>query len=506
MNLKAYIDILLRRKWVVAITVVVTMVVVTAGTWLMRPSYTATATLRIATASVSSTSSDYQFADRLINTYVIISTSKPLLDELDKELNLSKPPKITVQSIPNTELITISAEDPDPNLAVTAANTLGKILISQGSELYSGSGTTPSETLKVQVDQAETDLIQARVYYYQLLEKSPPDETAVAIANKDVDVKQQIYNTLFTQYEQLRVKEALQANLVSVVSPATFPEAPSKPNKPLYLGLGLVVSLMAGFGLVLIFENLDTTLFSSEQILAVTKLPMLGKIPVERNKKDRKIPLDGNSFYTEAYLRLRTNLLKTIEVSSCRSLLITSALQGEGKSTISTSLAFLLTQSGKKVVLIDGDLRIPSIHKIFDVYNSLGMSDYLQGKAGVYDVVQPTIFPGLSVISGGERTTEPVNLLSSKLMKPLIQELLNKYDLVLFDSPSVLAVSDSSVIAPLVDGVLLVVKRAFIGKEKLEATIGQLASVKAKLIGVIINGENGSENYYQYQSYSAIKK
>jgi capsular exopolysaccharide synthesis family protein len=491
---------------VVVITVVVTMAVVTAGTWLMRPSYTATTTLRIATASVSSTSSDYQFADRLINTYVIISTSQPLLDELDKQLNLSLPPKITVQSIANTELITISVEDHDPNLAVSAANTLGKILISQGSELYSGSGTTPSETVKVKVDQAETDLIQARVYYYQLLGKSSPDEAAIAIASKDVDIKQQIYNSLFTQYEQLRVKEALQANLVSVVSPATFPEAPSKPNKPLYLGLGLVVSLMAGFGLVLIFENLDTTLFSSEQILAVTKLPMLGKIPLERKKKNRKIPLDGNSFYTEAFLRLRTNLLKTIEVSSCKSLLITSALQGEGKSSIATSLAFLLTRSGKKVVLIEGDLRIPSIHKIFDVYNSLGLVNYLNGKAGVFDIIQPTVFPGLAVIAGGERTTEPVNLLSSKLMKPLIQELLNKFDLVLFDSPSILAVSDASVIAPLVDGVLLVVKRAFIGKEILEAAIEQLASVKAKLIGVIINGENGSENYHQYQSYSAIKK
>ncbi len=506
MNLRTYIDIILRRKWVVVITVVVTMTVVAVGTWMMTPIFKATATLRIATASVSSTYQDFQFADRLINTYVIIATSQPLLDELDKQLNLFQPPEISVQSIANTELITISVEDPDPNLAVAAANTLGNILISQGSEFYSGSGKSPSDILKIQVDQAESDLNLARISYNQLQVKSPPDTAGIAAVGKEVDLKQQIYNTLLSQYAQLRAKEAVQANLISVVNPASFPQAPSKPNKLLYLGLGLIVSLIAGIGLVLIFENLDTTLFSSEQILAVARLPMLGRIPEERNKKHRQVPLDGDSYYIEAFLRLRTNLLKTIEDSSCKTLLVTSALRGEGKSTIASSLAYLLTQSGKKVVLIEGDLRISSVHKIFNVHNELGLSDYLLERAKVHDTIQPTIFPGLSVITGGRPTTEPVNLLSSNRMKTLIQELLKSYDLVLFDSPSVLAVTDASVIAPLVDGVLLVVKRAFIGKEKLEAAIEQLTNVKAKLLGLIITGENVSENYYQYGGYSAKKK
>jgi succinoglycan biosynthesis transport protein ExoP len=506
MNLQSYIDILLRRIWVVVITVVVTMAVVVAGTWLMRPSYTATATLRIATASVSSSYQDYQFADRLINTYVIIATSQPLLDELDKQLNLSQPPKITVLSIANTELITISVEDADPNLAVTAANTLGNILITQGSEFYSGSGKSPSEILKVQVDQAESDLNQATVNYFQLQTKIPPDQAGIAAAGKEVDLKQQLYNSLLSQYEQLRVKEAVQANLISVVNPATFPEGPSKPNKLLNLGLGLVVSMIAGFGLVLIFENLDTTLFSSEQITAVARLPLLGRIPEERKKKKWQFPFNGSSYTTEAFLRLRTTLLKTIEDSSSKTLLVTSATREEGKSTIASSLAYLLSQSGKKVVLIEGDLRIPTIHKTFKVHNQLGLSDYLLERAEVYDTVQPTIYPSLSVITGGRPTTEPVNLLSSNRMNTLIQELLKKYDLIVFDSPAVLAVTDASVIAPLVDGVLLVVKRAIIGKEKLEATIEQLKNVKARLLGLIINGEHISENYSQYQEYSKKKE
>lgn len=505
MDLKNYIDIILRRKWVVVITVLVTMAVVAIGTWLMRPVYKAIATLRIAAASVSTTSMDYQFADRLINTYIIIATSQPLLDELDKQLNLSQPPKISVQSIANTELITISVEDSDPNMAVNTANTLGNILVSQGSEFYSGSEKSPSEILKVQVDQAESDLNQARINYNALLFATPPPESDIAIAGKEVDLKQQIYNSLSSQYEQLRVKEAVQANLISIVNPASLPEAPSKPNKILNLGLGLVVSLVAGIGLVLIFENLDTTLFSAEQISATTRLPMLGRIPQERKMENLQFPLKGSSYNTEAFLRLRTTLRQNIEESSCKTLLITSSLQGEGKSTIASNLAYLFSQSTKKVILIDGDFRRSNVHKIFNLPNILGLCDYLLGRAEVNEIIQPTIYPGLSVITGGRSTTEPVNLLSSDRMKTLLIDLRKENDIVLLDTPSVLAVADSCILAPLVDGVLLVVKRASIGKEKLKAAIEQLNNVKAKLLGLIINGENISENYYEYQAYSTKK-
>ena len=506
MNLRTYTDIILRRKWVVVITIVVTMAVVVAGTWLMRPSYKATATLRIATASVSSTYTDYQYADRLINTYIIIATSKPLIDELDKQLNLSLPPNITVQSVPNTELITITIEDHDPKLAVTAANILSNILISTGSEFYSGSGKSPSGVLKTQVDQAESDLNQTRIIYNQLLIKFPPDQAAIAAAGKEVDLKQQIYNSLLSQYQQLKIKEAFQANLISVVNPASPPEGPSKPNKILYLGLGLIVSLMAGVGLVLIFENLDTTLFSSEQILTVARLPMLGRIPEAKKNKGQQFPLDGDLYITEAFLRLRTNLLKTIEDSQSKTLLVTSALQGEGKSTIASNLAYLLTQTGQKVILIDGDLRFPSVHNSFAVPNIVGLCDYLLERAEVDEIIKTTTFPDLSVITSGRSTNEPTNLLSSNRMTTLMPKLLKSNDFVIIDSTSILAVSDASVIAPLVDGVLLVVKRAFTGKEKLEAAIEQLANVKAKLLGLVINGETVSENYYHYRDYSKKKE
>jgi capsular exopolysaccharide synthesis family protein len=233
---------------------------------------------------------------------------------------------------------------------------------------------------------------------------------------------------------------------------------------------------------------------------------MLGKIPQERKKKGLKYPLNGSSYNTEAFLRLRTTFLKNVDESSSKSIMVTSALQGEGKSTIVSSLAYLLSQSTKKIILVDGDLRLSTVHKIFDLPNQLGLCDYLLDRAEVADIIQPTIYPGLSVITGGRSTQEPVNLLSSDRMKILVQELHKNYDLVLFDSPAVLAVTDASVIAPLVDGVLLVVKRGFIGKEKLEAAIEQLTNVKAKLMGYAINGEDISENYYEYQAYSAKKK
>ena len=152
MELKTYINVLLRRKWVILITIVVTLAVVIIGTLLTTPVYSATTTLRIATAANGSINySDYMYADRLINTYVQMSTTKPVLDELKRRLNLNELPQIGVDTIPNTELIRISVEHQDPTQAANIANTLGEVLMSQSLELYTGSGKSSMQILSDQV-------------------------------------------------------------------------------------------------------------------------------------------------------------------------------------------------------------------------------------------------------------------------------------------------------------------------------------------------------------------
>jgi succinoglycan biosynthesis transport protein ExoP len=497
-EIKNYLVILRRRKWVVITMALVTMLVVVVGTWLMKPTYTATATLRIATASASSTSSDYNFADRLITTYINIATSRPLLDKVNKQLGLSKTPKVTVQQIPNSELIQVSVEDQDPNLAWGVANTLGSILISQGGEFYSGSGKTPSDVLKEQVDKAGADLNQIRANYYDHLAKNPDDIAGNQTASKAIDLQQQLYYSLLSQYQQLRSREAIQSNIVSFVETATLPTSPSKPNKVLNIALGLVVSLIGGVGLAFLFENLDTTLYTSDEIGVVSSLHPIGRIPIIAKREQRTPPLDGNSPFGEAISRLRTNLLTLIDDPPVRTLLVASSLQGEGKTMVAGNLAFALSQSGKKVILVDCDLRLPSVHKVFNLQNKIGLSDYLQGNANLDQIIQGTKWSSLHVITGGPITNRPALLLDSSLMKTLVPVLLKDYDMILFDSPAVLAVNDSSVIASWVDGALLVARLGLIRKEKLAATLEQLDNVKAKMIGMVINGDQSTNHYAYY--------
>ena len=481
-------------------TLLVTVLVTIAGTWSIAPVYTASATLRIATAAASSYSyNDYMFADRLITTYINIATSRPFMEELTKQLDLSNLPSINVQQIPNSELIQITVESRDPNLAMEAANSLGNILILQGGEYYSGSGRSPADVMKVEVDAAEAKLDQLRATYYDRLTNYPDDVSGIQDASKAVDLQQELYFSLSTQYQTLRAREAIQSNIISFVETAVLPTSPTKPNKGLNIGLGFVVGLIGGIGLAFIFESLDTTLHSSAEIGEVLSLHPIGRIPFI-SKKIQRIPLlNGNSPFGEAISRLRTNLISLTENPPQRSFLIASSLQGEGKTMLATNLAYALAQSGKRVVLIDCDFRIPSVHKVFNLKNSVGLSNYLLDKANLDRIIKGTKYAGLNVITSGKVTNKPTLLLDSSKMKALIPILLNDYDTVILDSPALLPVTDASVLAPLVDGVLMVTRLRRIQKEKLEAAIEQLNNVKANMIGLIINGD-ASANRYSYYS------
>ncbi len=506
MDFKKSLQILVRRKWVIIIMVLVTMLVTVLGTLLLTPSYTATATLRIATASASSTNyNDYMFADRLITTYINIATSKPMMDELKVQLGFTKKLKVQVNQIPNTELIQIAVEDEDVNLAMNAANTLGTILISQSGEFYTGSGKTPSDVLKEQVDKAESDLDQLRTDYFNRLAQNPNDTTGNQVAAKAVDSQQQLYFSLLSDYQQMRVREAIQANLISFVEKASIPLAPSTPNKALNFGLGFLASLVGGIGLAYLFENLDSTVFSTRELTRITDLHQIGWIPFDRKIDHENLLENGNSPYAEAFFRLRTNLLMKISHPPLRMLMVASALQGEGKTMVAINLALALSQIGKRVLLVECDMRLPSVHKAFKLKNNVGMGDYLEGKVNLDEIIQPTGYENLSVIAGGNAHPETGLLLDSAQMKNMVSQLFN-FDLVIFDTPAVQAVTDASEVAQLVDGVLLVVRLGLIREEILDSTLEQLANVKANVIGLVINGVKTMNHYYYYRKNTSVRK
>jgi non-specific protein-tyrosine kinase len=498
MDIRQYVAVLWRRKWVIVLTVAVTVAVATVGTVIAAPKYVATTTVRVLTAAGGSldwVQYDTWYADRLMNTYAELVTSDPVLEELVERLSLDEPPEIEVEIVPNTELIQISVGDRDPAMAAQAADTLAEIIILRSKELHTGQGRSAQDILVDQLAQIEDELSLARKDYESVVAESPEDSQGIAAASRSVDLKQQTYAALLEQYEQVRLREAIWADKVSVVDPADVPAAASSPRPELNIALGFVVGLAGGVGLAFLFENLDTTLYATRQIEEVAELSVLGKVPDVR--RQRRIALfDGNSPQLEALRRLRTKIFSIDHDASLRTLLVTSAGSGEGKSTIVANLAFAIAQSGRRVVVVDGDLRRPALHEMFGLSNELGLSNVLKQEVSLEEAVQSSRMPGVQVLTSGPLPHNPAEWLNSPQMAALIKRLGHQCDMVLVDAPALLAVTDAAVLAPTVDGVLLVVERAQTRREAVRAARQQLVDVKARWVGLVVNrAEHGRSAY-----------
>lgn len=498
MDLQAYIRILWRKRWIIVLTIIATLIVVGIGSYLTTPVYSASAILRIATASGGSISyTDYVYTDRLVNTYIKIATSRPVLDDLVKRLNLKIVPVVRVEVIPNTELINITVEDSNPHTAQASANTLASILIEQSQTLYAGGGKDPKLILADQLTQLEQELAQERASYDQLVRNSPSETEAIAAALQSIQLKQQSYATLLSQYEDTRIRDAMRANTISLVEPAPVPERPIRPDLLLNFGLGFLLSAMAGLGLAFIFDHFDDTLHTSSDIEKVIGTPAMVKIPSTDAKKTF-LPVDGYSPYGEAYRRLRAAFLFNIQSSNHRVIMVTSAEPEDGKSTIIANLAVLLAQAGKKVILVDGDVNISRIHHLFDIPNEIGLTDVLSGKTTVKKAVQTTKYPGLKILTTGPFEDGREVLSQQFKIHGLISDLSAMGDVILIDSPAILSVADVSDLATEVDEVIVVVRRNFTRVSSLDEARKLLDKLKVPTMGFIINRAEDSDYGYRY--------
>jgi len=503
MDAKQYLSILKRRKWVIIVTAIIAMAITVAGTFLTTPIYMATTTLRIITAPTGSPdnpSINIAFADRLMNTYTKIATSEPVLSQLTQKLNLGKAPEVEAEVPANTELMKINVWDRNPALAQRAANELANIMVNQVKALYTGQGQTELQILSERLAKLQTELDLAQKDYTNLTQTLPKGSDQITNAKEALDQKESTYANVLDQYEKARLSEAVRANTASVIEPASLPTDPDKPNKKINLVLGLFVGLLGGLGLAFLFENLDTTLYSTKQIEEVTHLPILGRIPASKGREIVTF-FKTNSLQEEALRRLRTNLITLDHISPLKTLLVTSAEPNEGKSTIIANLARIMAQSGRNVLVVDADLRLPTIHKLFNMPNDAGLSNVLKHEARINEVVKHSPVPGVFVLTSGPTPPNPSELLGSSLMANLIKQMAQSFDIVLLDAPALLAVTDAGVLAQAVDGVVLVVSRAQAAQEAVRAARQQLDDVKAPTVGVVVNrAEQDSAHRYYLQT------
>jgi len=511
MGLGVYLTILGRRKWVIAVTLAVTVTVVVIGTLTMTPTYVASTTLRVATALGGSVSyTDYRYAEQLINTYAEIATSRPVLQELVQRLGLDQPPQIEVEIIANTELVHITVEDPNPILAREAANALAEILVAQSRELYSGGGKTAHEILGEQLAQTERELDQARTEHENLLTQSPEDVERIAAASRSISLKEQTYATLLQQYDQARVREAIRANALSVVEPAVAPEAPSKPRKALNIALGFMVGLAGGVGLAFLFENLDDTIKTPDDVSRALGLATLGAIGrLAKGEESLVVAAQPLSPVAEAFRALCTNVRFSSVDRPLRTLLVTSPGFTEGKSIAAANLAVAMTQAGLRVVAVDADLRRPRLGQLFGLDLGEGVTgerlwwglsgSLLEGRTD--GRLHPVQVEGLRVLPSGELPPNPAEIMGSQHMQKVLHELAGQADVVLIDSPPVLPVADATALAQAVDGVLLVLEAGHTRRQVARQAVESLRQVGANLVGVVLNRVPTRKSGYYYSSY-----
>jgi len=504
MELRSYLSILRRRLWIVLASIILATGIATAITLLATPQYSATTIVRVLTigsGSISEARPDINYTDRLVNTYARILTSATVRRQIQDDLGLERIPTIAVQAIPSTELIRITAEAPDPEDARDIANAAAQTLVDQNREFYSGgTGQTRQEILSEQLAIADEALNEARTAYAEALAASPQDTAAVAAAAQNLEVRDQTYTSLLTQYEAARLEEALRANAISVIEEATAPNRPAKPRLWLNISLGLATGLVLGVGLAFLAENLDTTLYTTEQIENATQIMSLGQVPAAKDSLSIARLGSGHYPQLESFRRLRTNILAAAGVEGSQVVLLTSAKRGEGKSTVSGNLAVTVAQSGREVVVVDCDLRLPTVHKLFDLPNKRGLTNVLAGEVAVGEAIQYSAFPRVQVITSGPLPPNPTELLGSQRMLDLIEQLKTTFDFIILDTPALLSVADAAVLAPAVDNVILVIAQAQTRRGDVEAVRQQLSNVRVKSLEVVVNRAEPNGNYAYYES------
>jgi non-specific protein-tyrosine kinase len=378
------------------------------------------------------------------------------LEQVAQKLRTQKPPKAKVELPVNTELMEITVEDRDPALAAEAANTLAAILIARAEELSVGSGKTAQQILGERLAQLGAEIQQAR----QAEQGTIPSEGAAvaAVARRSIEAKEQAYAKLLEQYEQARLLDALRANTISVVEPAVVPDAPAKPRKALSAALALVVGAVAGTGLGFLFESLDAKASTASKGAPATGSSSLASPPAAGGDRSHSLS-DVPSPLHAAFGRARAHVAgaegRSNGHGSAQAVLITRTQAGEDKSTTAANLAYVIARSGRKVVVVDGDLRRPTLHEIFGLRNDVGLSSVLRRDATLDEALQDSHIPGIRVLTSGPPSPGAADLLASPRMTGLFQELAERSDMVLIDSPSLAGLAGASALPRGVDGVVL---------------------------------------------------
>jgi tyrosine-protein kinase Etk/Wzc len=368
--------------------------------------------------------------------------------------------------------------------------------------------------------------------------KLPEKGLVLVRLQREVDLQQSLYSQLKAKYQEVLIQESGKVEEVAVVKPATEPAAPfNVPSKTMIVLTGIVMGLILGVVLVFLTELFDTSMGTIEDVEELLQVPVLGVIPqlggegkkkarAERTEsgpsraRDLVTHYDPKSQAAESFRALRTNLqFLRLELKG-KLFLITSSFVQEGKTLNAVNLALSMAQAGHRVLLVDADLRKPSVHRVFGLGREPGVTDYVLGNYSwqevvgtisdvmlgdfsIEDILRTPGMDNLHVLTAGTKPPNPTEILSSERFRQFLAEARQSYDYVFIDTPPILPVADAAEISSLVDGVLLVYTVGRIGRGVLKRAKSNLDNVEARVLGVVLNNvkPEAGPDYFRYHSH-----
>jgi polysaccharide biosynthesis transport protein len=407
-----------------------------------------------------------------------------------------------------------------------------KELETRVTETVGNSNSLPKQNLQIgELKQALTqDLVKSEVERLALtnqvgelrkvfivnksrLDSLPRLEQQQLQLQRQLMVAQTTYQELLRQFQLVQVMENQNVGNARVISEALVPEIAVSPKKPLNLALGGFLGLLLGAGTAILLESMNQTLKNIEEANRLLGFPLLGTIPQYGEKKRKNTVVEGlqevplldqpYSPVSTSLEMLNTNLGFTISDKELQVILITSTTSGEGKSFVAANLAVAASHVGKRVLLIDCDMRRPRQHRIWEIPNLLGLSNILAGQNEVEPAIHK-VFLNVDMLPAGKIPPNPVTLLDSQRMADLIEKARQDYDFVILDSPPLTAVTDPLIIGKFADGLLLVVRPGRVEYSALKSSKSLLNQSKVPVLGMAVNGvseESGYGGYYYYRGY-----
>ncbi|MEE6274176.1 polysaccharide biosynthesis tyrosine autokinase [Georgenia sp. MJ206] len=448
MELGSYLH-LLRTRWLtVAVVCLATLLAAAVATLMTTPQYTSSTRLFFAVQggeSVSDLAQGSTFTEKQMSSYAEVAQAPLVVDPVAEALGGAVSPEavadaLTVSVAPDTTILNILATHTNPATARDIANGVAIQLVATVGGLS-------------------------------------PDSASG--------------------------NEAVRA---TKLSDAELAHSPSAPHVPRNLTLGFLLGLLLGIGVALLRELLDTKVRSEVDLAALTEASVIGAIRFDEKTEAHPIVMhdDPHGQRAEAYRRLRTNLQFLDLAERPSSVVVTSAIPGEGKSTTAANLAVALADAGTRVILVDADLRRPSIADYAGIEGRVGLTTVLIGRAEIDDVVQPWKNTTLDLMPAGQIPPNPSELLGSRAMTHLLKQLTDRYDIVIIDSPPLLPVTDAAVLSNQVGGMLVVVGADRVHKAQVRDSLESLETVDAHVLGLVINkvAKADGERYgYSYDSY-----